>query len=248
MKNKAQTSFFITLAMCVLLLLLLYMYWFTAKVAETESLEASNATLQARVKQLEEYYKNMPTYKEQIASWQNTINEKLAAFPADSKEEDSIYMALKSWENEILVAYTSIGVGEREVVDVISADIVKPAAMDGFDGDIVFKERMTTYNNLTTYTDLKNLIAMINDNPEQLSITNMVYSMNEEGLLEGSLDVTYYMVDGTGKEYQPREFKDYPVPAEGEIRNNLFGYSITDTPEDEEEVSVPVPEQSTEEQ
>ena len=40
----------------------------------------------------------------------------------------------------------------------------------------------------------------------------------EEGvILDGTVDVTFYAVTGTGKEYVPREFEDFPVGIE-----NLF--------------------------
>lgn len=219
MKNKAQSAFLTTFLFFVVIIVVIFMYVYQPNVTKTQELEASNATLKTRVDELEGFYKEMPAHKAEMEKWTTEINQKLAAFPVDTKEEDSIYLVLRTWEEGIVAAYTSIGVGEREVVTTISEDVVKPATIDGLETELVFKERTTTYNNITTYNFMKELVKSINENPEAASITNLVYTTTEEGLLEGSIDVTFYLVEGTNREYQKREFKDYPT---GDL-TNLFG-------------------------
>ncbi|MBO4981675.1 MAG: hypothetical protein J6C84_07255 [Lachnospiraceae bacterium] len=222
MKNKAQTAFFSTLVLCVVILVVIYMYVFQPYAEKTQMLVNSNMQLASRVAELEAFYAQMPQYKEQMTAMQTEIQDTLAAFPADVKEEDAIYLALRSWEEGILVGYRSISIGEREELARVGADIVQGSGMEEFPGqDLVFNKRLVTYSNITTYQNLKDLITCINDNQEEVAITNVAYALNDEDmLLEGTIDVTFYMVDGTGKEYIPREFKDYETGL-----SNLFASS-----------------------
>lgn len=221
MKNKAQTAFFSTLVLCVVILVVVYMYVFQPYSEKTQKLVSSNLQLAARVAELEAFYAQMPQYKEQMAAMQTEIRDTLATFPADVKEEDTIYLALRSWEEGILVGYQSISIGEREELARVAAETVQGSGMEEFPGqELIFNKRMATYNNVTTYQNLKDLVTCINENQEEVAITNVAYAVNEEGLLEGTIDVTYYMVDGTGKEYIPREFKDYETGL-----SNLFASS-----------------------
>ena len=218
MKNKAQTAFLTTLALCVVLLVVIYMYVYQPYTTKTTELEASNATLATRVAELEAFYQMMPTYKAEIEQMQGDIFDKFENFPADTKEEDAIALALRSWDDGVLVLYSGLAVGERETLATILADVVKPAAIEGLEQDIVIKERMTTYTNLTTYQDLKKLLACIEETEEEVAISNIVYSLNKDGVLEGSVDVTFFLVEGMGKEYQKQQFADYQTGV-----TDLFG-------------------------
>lgn len=218
MKNKAQTAFFTVVILGLALAAVVYLYVFKAYNEKTDALVSSNRQLATRVEELRVFYEKMPEYKEQIALMTDDIQKRLGEFPADVKEEDVIYLALRTWEEGILAAYSNITVAEREEMALIPAETVQAAGIEGLDKEIGFRQRMATYTNTTTYSNMKDLIESINRNQEQLAITSVAYSVNDEKLLEGSIDVTFYMVSGTGKEYVPRTFKDYPVGI-----SNLFG-------------------------
>ena len=218
MKNKAQTAFFTVFILGLALAAVVYLYVFKAYNEKTDALVSSNRQLATRVEELRIFYEKMPEYKEQIVLMTDDIQKRLGEFPADVKEEDVIYLALRTWEEGILAAYSNITVAEREEMALIPAETVQAAGIEGLDKELGFRQRMATYTNTTTYSNMKDLIESINRNQEQLAITSVAYSLNDDNLLEGSIDVTFYTVSGTGKEYVPRTFKDYPVGI-----SNLFG-------------------------
>lgn len=230
MKNKAQTAFYAVLAIGVLGCIIVYMYIYQPYQKKTETLKASNATLSQRVEQLKNFYSQMAENENKIQEMTADINKRLKDFPADVKEEDILYLALRTWDEGILVGYSNIVVGARENFALIPAEVVQPAGVEGLTGEISFIKRNVTYTNITTYDQMKELIKAINANPEQLTIMSVVYTTasgteeSELGLLEGSIDVTFYAMQGTEKEYVPREFAEFPTGLE-----NLFGITKTET-------------------
>lgn len=224
MKDKAQTAFYAVLALGVLGCIIVYMYVYQPTLKKTEELKVSNATLNERVEKLKSFYDQMAENENKIEEMTADINGRLGVFPADVKEEDVIYLALQSWEEGILVGYTDIKVASRKDFAKISADVVNAAKVEGLTGELSFIKRDVTYSNFTTYDQMKELIRLINANPEQLTINSVAYAISDDeveaalGILEGSIDVTFYSVRGTDKEYVPREFADFEVGLE-----NLFG-------------------------
>ena len=223
MKNKAQTVFAAVFVLGALICLIVYMYVFQSFTKKTDALKASNTTLEARVKELSVFFGQMEDNKKQIGEMTTDIKEKLDKFPADVKEEDAIYLALRTWDEEILVGYNSITIGDKDMLSSIPADVVQAGGVEGLENEIGFVQRKVTYSNIASYSVMKELIKSINKNPEKITITNVAYAAQEkdteeEGvILDGTVDVTFYAVTGTGKEYVPREFEDFPVGIE-----NLF--------------------------
>lgn len=229
MKDKAQTAFYAVLAIGLLGCIIVYMYVYQPCLKKADALKTSNATLSQRVEQLRNFYDQMADNETKIQEMTADINRRLEGFPSDVKEEDILYLALRSWDESILVGYTGITVTPREDFALIPAEVVQAAGIEGLTGDISFIKRDVTYANITTYSQMKELIKLINANPEQLTIMSVAYAASEEperealGLLEGSIDVTFYAVRGTGKEYVPREFAEFAVGLE-----NLFGITETE--------------------
>lgn len=202
------------------LLLLLVVYFLICKKfdSKTEAIEASNTTLSARVAELKKYYDELETYKTDMEQMNGQISAWLSEFPADVKEEDIIVLALDT-EKNALVGYTNINIQNREELKTIPADTVKAAGMENLTQDIIFVQRKTGYVNVTDYINLKSCIRTINDNDNRLNISNVSYSKNDEtGELEGTIEVTFYSVLGTGKEYVPQKLPEYESGL-----YNLFG-------------------------
>lgn len=233
MKDKAQTAFYAVLALGVLGCIIVYMYVYQPTLTKTEALKASNATLNERVEKLKSFYDQMAENENKIQEMTADINKRLEVFPADVKEEDVIYLALRSWEESILVGYTDIKIASRRDFAKVSADVVNAAKVEGLAGELAFVQRKATYSNITTYDQMKELIRLINANPEQLTINSVAYAVSDDelenalGIIEGSIDVTFYAVRGTDKEYVPREFADYEVGL-----GNLFGVKEAEAEEE----------------
>lgn len=197
-----------------------YVFVFQAYSAKAEEITRSNAVLSKRVNVLREYYNNMDNYNAEIADMQEQVKVWLDTFPADVKEEDIIVLALDT-EKKALVNYSNINIGEREELTKIPAEVVKNAGMENLESELTFVKRQTSYVNETEYFSLKDCVETINNNSNRLAISNISYSSDEDNklLLKGNIDVTFYSVVGTGKEYVPQK-----LPAYESGLPILFGY------------------------
>lgn len=209
--NKAQSFLILSIALCVVLGFVMYMYFYKPQIEKTEQLVASNNALKARVEELMVFNEEMPNNLAEIEKMSKDIQTKLENFPADVKEEDMVDLALTVWENNILVGYEEIDMGEREVLDSIPAEVVAGAAIEGMDQELSFTQRTASYKTRIFYKDLKDFITCINDNQDELAITEVSYTITDEGYLQGHLNTTFYTAQGTGREYVNRTFADFPV-------------------------------------
>ncbi|MBE5884209.1 MAG: hypothetical protein E7291_07305 [Lachnospiraceae bacterium] len=218
MRNKAKTVFLTSLLLCVVLGVVAFMYVYLPATEKTEMLMNSNLFLAQRVDELKTFDEQMPENKRQMELMTADIQAKLDNFPVDAKEEDVVALALKAWQEGILVAYEEISIDERQVLGSIPAETVQGAEIDGMDRELSFESRMANYANFITYNDLKRLIECFNANQEELAINEVAYSLNEDtGLLEGYVSTTFYTLQGTDKVYEPKEFRDFNLGVE-----NLF--------------------------
>lgn len=210
MKDKKELAFFLTLALCAVLLIVLYMYMYQPYTQKTDSLRASNQALNVRVSQLSQFFAQMPENKRQIEAMTEEIEEILDRFPADVLEEDALYLALRAQIEGANVRYLSVGMDKREELGVIPVETVKAAEIEGLDQQLTFQKRSAVYNNTTGYYSLRSMLASMNNNQEELAIEKIVYVYDADSAsLKGTLNVSFYTVNGTGKKYEPRTFKDY---------------------------------------
>lgn len=192
-----------------LALIAVYFLVYKSYIDQAAAIELSNVTLNRRVAELKEYYDNMEMYNGEIELMQAEIRSILEPFPADVLEEDMIVLALDT-KKTASVDYTNLNVGEREALRNIPAEIVQAAGMEELTQELVFVERKAVYVNDTNYQSLKDCINTINNSNNRLAITNIAYSRNEEtGELSGTIQVSFYSVIGTGREYVPQNLADY---------------------------------------
>lgn len=210
MKDKKELAFFLTLALCSVLLIVLYMYLYQPYTQKTESLRSSNQALTTRVNQLSQFYAQMPENKKKIESMTEEVHEILDRFPADVLEEDALYLALRTQSEGATVRYKSIGVDKRAELGVIPEDIVAAAGIEDLKHQLTFYKRTAVYNNSTGYPSLRTMLSSMNNNQEEMAINKLAYAYEPDtAALTGTVNVTFYTVSGTGKEYKPRTFKDY---------------------------------------
>ena len=244
MKNKAKTTLVSVIAMGFVLVLVMFMYYYSPTLQKTETLKASNNVLKARVAELETFFNQMDDNQKKIEEMTTGIKETLAVFPANVLEEDAIYLAISStqlnnlrelyeegivpaeeqfledvdadYEND-KIAYSALTISAPESLALIDAKMVEGAKIEGYEGALVFNSRQVTYNNTTDYFNLKGLLQSINYDPDKKSISSMAYVMQEDGSLAGNVTVNYYWVEGTDREYEPKDFGEYEFGLE-----NLF--------------------------
>ena len=97
-----------------------WLFGYRPQMEKAEQIEAENAPLEERLKDLLALAENKDFYIEETASIQEKIREYTSEFPADVKEENGIVLA-KNMENSLDLEISNVGLGEKTFV----------AALDG---------------------------------------------------------------------------------------------------------------------
>lgn len=231
MKNKAKSAMTMVLLGGVLITILVYMYVYSEFNKKTENLKNSNATLQTRVDELKEYYDKMEDYQNGIKEMTADIHKKLDFYPSDVREEDAVRLSLDIMEKNYLVDFKSIAIGESKEVYSIPEDIVKDAALEEYTGNINIYKREMTFNNVTLYSDLKNIITLINGKGENVKIGSVAYVKNEtDGVLEGTVVCDFYYALGTNGTYSAPKLEDFPAGKanifDSPVGENTINYEV----------------------
>lgn len=226
MKNKSSgkldTKKILTYTLLLEALLILGVYiWVYQKYTDmTEKLKSDNQALTTRVAELKEYYDNVEMYTESTKAMKAEIDDKLDSFPADVKEEDVLVLALDTMR-KANVGYTGITVSKRESIYDIDEAVVTDAALEGYDQAISMGSRVTQYTTINNYYDLKKVVDIINSIENRRVINTLSYTKNDDGYLEGTIEVQSFFAIGTGKGYVEPDIADYEAGL-----SDLFKISI----------------------
>ncbi len=204
----------------VVALAAVYFLVYKKNMDAAEATRQNCAALQVRVDALKEYYDNEQMYLDAMEPMKEEIKAVLEPYWADTQEEDIIMQAVYT-QNVAPIIYNNVNIGEKGVLMSISEATVKAAGMEEFQQEIAFVERVGTYSNQTDYEGLKLALQSILDSEYGLGIKNIVYSGNEEGKLNGTLDLVFYSVRGTGKEYELPNIIPYLSGTENFFVNSL---------------------------
>ncbi|MDE6362686.1 MAG: hypothetical protein K2O40_13220 [Lachnospiraceae bacterium] len=205
--NK-NTFLSITLA-GMLVLVMIYVFVYMDYTQKTEDLTASNEELKKVVDELQQYSDNIEEYKEEIEGMRQQIEQVVAEYPADAREEDIVMLAVELQERNV-IGYDAINMEEREGTYSIPGDLVKAAAIEGLDEELVFAQKHAVYVNTTNYDNLKSIIEQVYLSDNRIGIDNIAYAKDEEnGTLEGNIDIYFYSLAGTDKEYASPDIAAY---------------------------------------
>ena len=188
-----------------------YMLVFKKYEEKTEDLRRQNANLRTEVEELKKTYDNLDAYRQTIAMMDGYIVTTLSQYPADVREEDALVIAVDTL-NKAYVEYSTINIKENEEVGAIPAETVQKAGLESFQDEIKISKRTVSYVNSTDYINLKTIIGTILSYGGKKTIEQISYSKSEEGekgFITGTIDVTDFVAEGTGKEYQAPDIKEY---------------------------------------
>ncbi len=188
-----------------------YMLVFQKYEEKTEDLRRQNANLKTQVDDLKKVYDNLNAYRQTIAMMDGYIVTTLSQYPADVREEDALVIAVDTL-NKAYVEYSTINIKEKEDVGAIPAETVQNAGLESFKDEIKIKKRTVSYVNSTDYINLKTIIGTILSYGGKKTIEQISYSKSEDGekgFITGTIDVTDFVAEGTGKEYQAPDIKEY---------------------------------------
>lgn len=215
-----------------LLMILVYVFVYQKLNTEAEAIQASNRTLSQRVNELKVYYDNRETYLRDTQTLEMLMDELLTVYPADAREEDAIMLAVQMQRGSE-ATFLSINMNKGGVLHEVPAETVLAAASETYTQAIQFRNMDAIYVNEVSYAGLKSMIQTVFDSSNRIGIQNIVYSKGdaENPNLSGHIDLVFYSVAGTGKEYVVPDIMPYiagtsnifgelEAPAEGVIINN----------------------------
>lgn len=211
MKNDKSKILGTVIILGILFLIIDYLLVFKKFMAKADELKASNAVLNERVTELRGYYVNLKTYEEEIDKMSTRIKSWLTVFPADILEEDIFVLSLDTQE-DAQVIYNNYSISEKEDLIQIDAETVKAAGMLEYEEEIDFFKKVATYNCSLNYGNLKSVIEKINSSASKnrLAIDGVTFTKNKEtGFLDGTIDMAFYSVKGTGAQYVPVTVPEY---------------------------------------
>ena len=217
-KNKGQQIMLYVVAVGALILILVYVFVFQKLQEQAETINASNKVLRQRVDELKQYYDYRDEYLALTEEMRVEVGELLVPYPADSREEDSIMLAVQMQES-YPIEYTTINIATAETVKLISYETVSAVGLEEYPNPIVFSERDSSYVNEVSYEGLKEVVQTILASDNRIGIKNISYTKNpDNGRLSGSVDLTFYSVQGTTKEYTVPDIAAYLMGTD-----NIFG-------------------------
>lgn len=226
-KITSKQVFTYVLLLGIIAVVAVYFLVYKKNMELADQKNASNATLNQRVKSLEQYHIDEPRYLEEMEPMKKEIDVLLEPYASNVTDLDLIMQAVKTQQVAPIV-YSGINLGGKNVMKAISVDTVQKAAVEKYQEQITFVEQTCTLPNKITYEGLKTAVQSLFDSEYLIGIKSITYAKaGENGELQGNIDLSYYYVTGTGKEYVKPVLTEYESGTE-----NIFGVKKD---EDEEE-------------
>ena len=224
-KITSKQVFTYVLLLGIIAVVAVYFLVYKKNVELADQKNASNATLNQRVKALEQYHIDEPKYLEEMEPMKKEIDRLLEPYASNVTDLDLIMQAVHTQQVAPIV-YSGINLGGKTVMKSISADTIQKAAVEKYQEPIAFMEQTCVLPNQITYEGLKTAVKSLFDSEYMIGLRSLTYTKaGENGELQGSIDLSYYYVTGTGKEYVKPELTEYESGTE-----NIFGVK-----DDEEE-------------
>jgi len=229
--NNQKRLLYVT-AFGALLMILVYVFVFQRLTTEAEAIETSNRSLSRRVNELKVYYENRYKYMEETQALEQLLDELLIEYPADAREEDAIMLAVQMQHNSG-AEFLTINMEKGDAMHIVPAEVVTAAASEKYSQEIRFNSMDAVYVNEVTYAGLKSIIQTVFDSGNKIGIQNIAYTKGdaENPHLSGHIDLVFYSVSGTGKEYVAPDIVPYIAGTD-----NIFGEIVIPQKPVEQEV------------
>ena len=223
----------------ILFMALSYFTMYRGNVTKAENLRAENATLSARVSELEAVQDKCPQYETDMETMNAGIEQIIDQFPVYLREENNI-MDVVHLEDETNVFVSSLTIADPVIVDTSTASQGTDAAADTA-GDASADTAGTTDAAVTAdvglyklfdivstvvfdadYDGMKDMVSFIAGADDPMSVEQISMTFNSaNGLLSGTMDFNTYYLFGQDKAYVPAE-----IPAIPHGVDNIFGQMI----------------------
>lgn len=222
MKIKKSEVNILIMLIGILLAVLAYFVVYSSFTEKKDILAAENATLQSEVEELQKLADNKQFYIDETNRMDNEIQDILSGFPGEIRQEDQVMYAAgfeSMYSNTIWV--NGLSIDDTQLVQVAAPEAAAPTndevvedTGDGAANDAVvatggLKDTVFLYSSpftldyKITYRSFKDVVRLILESDERMSIQNINLSYDSEsGCMTGSLDATMYTVSGTDYIYK----------------------------------------------
>lgn len=212
--------------------------WFlvaSPNIEKREALETENATLRPKAEEYQAVHARVDEYKESIVTLTNTENEIVKHFPARIEREDQLMF----WSNvdaayPMDLRFGDIELGEWDAVAVAGMEegqesevtydeegnpIVSDSSVPEIQADYKLYGATMAMAFASSYDGMKNLFAYVNSLNDKNSIDSFeIYYDESTGVLQGSLGMRLYYLEGTDNEYQPYFVPSVPTGVDDVFR------------------------------
>ncbi len=222
MKVKKSEVNILIMLVGILLVVLSYFVVYNSFTEKRDALAAENATLQTEVDELQKLADNKQFYIDETNNMDGEIQDILAGFPGEIRAEDQV-MYTAGLETMYSVWVNGLSIEDTQLVQVAAPEAAQAPTEDAVvedtgegqpAGDAVvatggLKDTVFLYsspfslNYKTTYRSFKDIVQLIVNADERMSIRNVNIAYDTEtGCLSGSMDATMYTVSGTDYIYK----------------------------------------------
>jgi|GEM_PF-1347988 len=222
----------------VLIFVVLYTYLFTPMQAKTADMQQDIASLEQKIKELEVHSAYAAKYQEKTEEFRKNINDKLAVYPADIKEEDMVAYLLKMEDAtgidvssvafapaEELTSFQGV-VNQKVEIDMGSeeeSEELEKLRQQGQTQEVatdmkVFRTGATVSAEMS-YDYLKDTIKYIYSSAAQTTLDSISVSYSSETKkLNGSMNISRYYITYPEAVYTPEELPEVSIGVD-----QLFG-------------------------
>ncbi len=222
MKRKKEIKtfknfFYYVCAIGVLACILVYFIPFRTLINKTSEIEAENNILKSNLALWEEYFENMDIYIENTEEIRDSIDKTLEVYPANVKEEDVVMLAV-TLQEDTSATISNINISDKEELYSIDSETVLATGIEDFTDELVWKNLTASYVVNCDYDSIKDCIKAIYNEKNNIGIESITVSKNDDESLVGSIDVAFYLLEGTTKEYVKPS-----IPSYIKGTDNIFG-------------------------
>ncbi len=209
-KNNDQLIFILLLVLAVGLFLVVYFVPIQNTNEEISSYEKKNSALRTEISELQVYHDNKSQYETDTETLKREITNVVSGFPSGYRVEDYILEGIAMENVSDFMQSSAIRISEPETLVEIDEERMKNADIEGLTDKIEFVKQSVDYSNELTYGSLKQAIEEVFRSGYRVNVESVTYTKDEEGVvLNGVIKLSYYYVNGNGREYNPPYIQPY---------------------------------------
>ncbi len=226
-KVSDKNLFYIVFLLCLVGAILFFVLGYSKLNDSCAAIKADNNTIKNHIAELQKYYDEKDTYQQETELLFKEVANLLNKFPSDIRSEDMIVQGIDVYNTAnasgLNMIFSSIALGDKQKTFEVTQGQIDAVQSEDYTQPIIFNLSEAAYTNETNYKSLRDGLGAIFASKYPVSVEKIAYNMDEEtGILSGVIQVGFYSVSGTNKEYVAPEFKKYEMGTDNVFVNTAF--------------------------